>query len=258
MHFESGKIVNKRIIWVDSLRALLIFLVVIGHCIQYSCSNYNHNALFRVIYSFHMPLFMLISGFVSYKTLVNWNVIRRRAVQLLIPFFFYTIVAAFVRWDTNILFETVTYPEKGLWFLWTLFFIVCVNTCAVKIANSLKVHSAIIDLVFLVILFVSGHFIGLFCLATIAKFYLYYSVGLYIRRYESVFLNEKRNAILSFATLLTWGGMVFAGFINTEIGTNTLFKIVMAIMGSIAFVSLFKGKVHYGCSLMQKVGGGVL
>ena len=34
--------------------------------------DFDHNAVFRYIYSFHMPLFMCVSGFVSYKPDINF------------------------------------------------------------------------------------------------------------------------------------------------------------------------------------------
>lgn len=58
---------NKRLYYIDNLRGLLIILVVLGHCIQNLDLDFDHNIVFRYIYSFHMPLFMFISGFVSYK-----------------------------------------------------------------------------------------------------------------------------------------------------------------------------------------------
>ena len=55
---------------IDCIKGILIILVVLGHAIQYaSGSDYMHrglyldNPVFLIIYSFHMPLFALISGF---------------------------------------------------------------------------------------------------------------------------------------------------------------------------------------------------
>ena len=55
---------------LDFAKAILIILVIIGHSLQYSYGNdylssghYFNNHLYRLIYSFHMPLFMMISGY---------------------------------------------------------------------------------------------------------------------------------------------------------------------------------------------------
>lgn len=53
---------NKRIEYIDTLRGFAIFLVTLGHVLENS--GYNKGPLFQFIYSFHMPLFFCISGFV--------------------------------------------------------------------------------------------------------------------------------------------------------------------------------------------------
>lgn len=60
---------KKREEWIDLVRGIAVILVVIGHCIQYmSGPDYDfwHNPVFEFIYSFHMQLFMLISGYAFY------------------------------------------------------------------------------------------------------------------------------------------------------------------------------------------------
>ena len=61
---------KERILYLDVLKAICIVLVVVGHCIQYGSGNgyylekaYFENPMFIFIYSFHMPLFALISGY---------------------------------------------------------------------------------------------------------------------------------------------------------------------------------------------------
>ena len=63
----------KRIEWVDSIKGLAIFTVVVGHCVTdcLSSDSYPESYLFLeslkdFIYIFHMPLFFIISGFVFY------------------------------------------------------------------------------------------------------------------------------------------------------------------------------------------------
>lgn len=54
---------------LNFLRGIAIFLMLWGHSIQY-CDNaqfdFFENTAFKIIYSFHMPLFMLISGYLFY------------------------------------------------------------------------------------------------------------------------------------------------------------------------------------------------
>ena len=55
--------------FINVARGLAIFLMLWGHCIQCCCLgdfDFYENDVFRVIYSFHMPLFMLISGYLFF------------------------------------------------------------------------------------------------------------------------------------------------------------------------------------------------
>jgi len=56
----------KRLIWADSLKGILIVLVVLGHSIQASMmklgGDFLNDYLWNLIYSFHMPAFIAISG----------------------------------------------------------------------------------------------------------------------------------------------------------------------------------------------------
>ena len=55
--------------YINFLRGLAIFLMLWGHSIQFASVgqiDYFENVVFKVIYSFHMPLFMMISGYLFY------------------------------------------------------------------------------------------------------------------------------------------------------------------------------------------------
>lgn len=65
-----GQIPTKRLLSFDALKLFAIYLVIWGHCIQEFNSLPCHEiSMYRYIYSFHMPLFMMISGFFSVSSL---------------------------------------------------------------------------------------------------------------------------------------------------------------------------------------------
>lgn len=80
-----------RNIGFDMTKAFAIYLVLVGHCIQYlSSSDYRDDNLWIFIYSFHMPLFMLVAGYFSassYK-LDFKSLIVKKTKQLIIPMLF--------------------------------------------------------------------------------------------------------------------------------------------------------------------------
>lgn len=58
--------INKnRIEYFDNIKAILIFLVVLGHFANLNRTNLIFGAINNVIYSFHMPVFIFISGYFS-------------------------------------------------------------------------------------------------------------------------------------------------------------------------------------------------
>jgi len=66
---------NKRDLTLDLAKGILIVLVVLGHSIQFSLgtvwtlsNQFYYDIVFKTIYSFHMPLFMLISGYLFYNS----------------------------------------------------------------------------------------------------------------------------------------------------------------------------------------------
>lgn len=73
---------NHRINWVDQVKGITIFLVVYGH-------NFPFNE--KYIYSFHMPLFIMIAGFFHPKT-ANLNSIKKRVTSILIPYFIWSLL----------------------------------------------------------------------------------------------------------------------------------------------------------------------
>lgn len=118
-----------RIIELDYLKGIGIFLVVLGHTIllQNALST-KYVILARFIYSFHMPLFFIASGIISgLQRNLQCNIVKT-AKKLLIPYFFWSFVyiILFAIQNKVSLLERVyaTITCRGiapLWFLATLF-----------------------------------------------------------------------------------------------------------------------------------------
>lgn len=89
--------------YLDILKAVTILLVVIGHSIQYGGGMENltggyflYNPVFIFIYSFHMPLFMLVSGYLFAFSCKNksWlELLISKSKQILIPLFSWSCVS---------------------------------------------------------------------------------------------------------------------------------------------------------------------
>lgn len=63
---------KQRLIWADSLKGWLMILVILGHAIQtIMLEDCNNDHVWNIIYSFHMPAFMAVSGWFAYRQKQN-------------------------------------------------------------------------------------------------------------------------------------------------------------------------------------------
>ena len=75
---------SKRIEYIDIARGIGILLVVMGHNDFAVVSPF----LYKLIYSFHMPLFFFLSGYFLNSATGFWPFVKKRFNALLKPFFF--------------------------------------------------------------------------------------------------------------------------------------------------------------------------
>lgn len=124
----------------DAIKAIAIFLVILGHCIQYlSGIDYWNDKLFQFIYSFHMPLFFMISGFffASNMKLSIWEFLRKKGLSLLLPCFVWAIVYSFLHFQSwSVLVKGIFIPAHWpFWFFKGLFLVQLTAYLSMKIAE---------------------------------------------------------------------------------------------------------------------------
>ncbi len=115
----------ERYLALDNARFVLIALVVVGHLLEQLIDTGPWaDALYRWIYLFHMPGFILISGALSKRTLTRRRLVGL-ATGLLLPYvIFQTLYPA---WDA-LLFQGNDWSQGYLtpyWLLWYLPSLVC-------------------------------------------------------------------------------------------------------------------------------------
>lgn len=100
-YLQQNDAVN-RIKWLDIAKAFAVYLVLLGHIIRFN------NCLFRIIFSFHMPAFIIFAGYTLKITNVNFKTfLIKKAKALLIPFFAFTLTGI-------ILTELFPCPHVGM------------------------------------------------------------------------------------------------------------------------------------------------
>ncbi len=113
---------QERLSYLDLLKGFAIFLVVMGHFLAWTFpadANRGFYPLFvkNVIYSFHMPLFFFVSGYLvdlkrkEWKFGVGVAVIWKRVQTLLLPGLTFLVIlyartgAIYFEWFLKVLFE---------------------------------------------------------------------------------------------------------------------------------------------------------
>lgn len=196
----------------DKIRGVAIVLVVLGHAIQWSYEDMCHVDLFNIIYSFHMPLFMFISGLVAYKKdrIINYVWLKKKFINLVLPFFSWIFLHFMFDHDYNgglisYCFLALKSPDYGYWFLWVLFLLCTVTYVSAIIANGLKIkHSEIITIFILVVIYLGYsclniRYLGIPLLLRHAK---YYFAGYYMRKYKDTI--KRYVLLLGVVCGLTW------------------------------------------------------
>lgn len=119
---------KKRDHYFDNAKFILIFLVVFGHFIRpFIDDSAFIDSLYKLIYTFHMPAFILISGYFA-KGFKEKGYILKITKKILLPYVIfqslYSVYYFFLYSEKELDMSFVTFfePEWSLWFLLSLFF----------------------------------------------------------------------------------------------------------------------------------------
>ena len=105
---------------MDNLRFLMIVCVVFGHMLETIEGDTDVTGIYRFIYSFHMPVFIFISGFFA-RFRPN-TVVRKILLPYVIFHVIYVVFDFFVIKDKEGFNLQFSKPYWLLWYLLTLFF----------------------------------------------------------------------------------------------------------------------------------------
>ena len=156
MIYESGK----RVAFVDIMKAITIFLVVLGH--TPICSAW----LIRWIYAFHMPAFFAVYGMTydaeihKQRKFLSWDFIISKAKRLLVPCFIWGIIyasfsiksVALVLWGSQASLKAAS-SLTSIWFLSCMFLCVIAFEILMWALSKLKTSIKAIVLAALAIVF---------------------------------------------------------------------------------------------------------
>lgn len=166
---------EKRNHYLDIVKGIAIFLMVLGHCIQNGngADFFNSQAFWRdpitiFIYSFHMPLFMLVSGYLLHYTISKRSFIQslsnkvKHLLKPIILFNIYNYIIVNTSYIDNSFYSVINLKDlifkifDGYWFLWAvLLFSVLVIFIRRFFKDNIIIYISIFILLFFALTFYS-------------------------------------------------------------------------------------------------------
>lgn len=139
--------------YVDVVRGLAMLMVVLGHTMTTSVSKSENSVLLNIIWTLQMPLFILISGYVTryskeIKTIQSYfGFIRKRTFSYLVPWISWTIlIKAFLYQNYKFLNPRFILwnMDSGYWFLFTIWTIALIYGTAEYLSSKVVTNSNVL------------------------------------------------------------------------------------------------------------------
>lgn len=249
---------NKRNKFIDFVRGIAILFVLWGHAIQYSCLetfDCFDNKVFLFIYSFHMPLFMMVSGYLFYVSFTKRplkELLIHRTQNLLQPIiiwgliYYYTATGPKIivhrEWES--LFSGAWLPTiRGYWFLWSILGAAIPTSIAFKSSRKGHGFSTVIILCGMVFASILPN-----C-ANNLYLYPYFIIGFLCSKYKDRIKCLRQYRYL---TVLLFIGLLFffqkehliyvSGLYSFQID---VFRWIIGLLGSISVIVVCFDLVHY-------------
>ena len=263
---------KKRYTQIDICKGIGIILVILGHALkQTGSSNQFLQIVISIIYSFHMPLFFILSGFVSLKILYLADTKQRlayigqRAKRLLIPYVVMSLLYIPLKiWMSSYAIVPYTLgdtwriligdsPNTVVWFLFILFLCSAAAALVVRMENMAPVLAA-------AILFSAASYIMDWQIR-FPRYFFYFLVGLWVRRYYDSWdavLQDAKAVVGSIALFIAGNvmGWFFGGlwFMLTALTGSHLILAFASWIEWKADVLDRRGHVHYAEELPDGKG----
>lgn len=261
---------------INIMRGILAVLVVLGHVVTQleltdSWEYKIFNILGKCIYSFHMPMFFVISGFVSvhilrYNTLeMKLNFIKKKFLRLMVPYFtmggiyfpFKVLLNKISRTDYSVRdFWKILIgenPDGALWFLYALF-LISVLICMISTENNFHLIMAVSLILYISSWIFSFPFI---LLKYLADYLFFYILGMYIRlHYDESLRNikySKKMPLMGMASCIVY---IVGNILSCYYGIK-ITHIVTALSGtflvwliSLVVVNKRESRINKYCNLL--------
>ena len=262
---------------VDIIRGFAMLLVVLGHTLSGSTANFNDTFLFQVIWTLQMPLFIIISGYVTKysKPLTArdklWVFVKKRTLAYILPWAVWSfVIRGLIFQQTNYLDIKwlLWHMDSGYWFLATIWTINMIYGLADYDSNKISkcttwnmlIHLTLCG-VGMIVLGVIGYIAGLsfFCIKLTLYYIPIYLLGYLYGQLQDKFLALKKssslvNGVITIS-LVIWLTMILRFNFHDDNGDALIIvlRFITSLFGCISIIGLFIGIYSSGNKLLQLV-----
>ena len=276
---------SNRYFFLDLAKGVAIILMLYGHCIQYCCAgsevDFFENIVFKTIYSFHMPLFMLISGYLFYFSFRKRDLkelLIHRVQSLVQPIIFGGLfmflitdgpIAIIKGKFSNLFSGGWFYEGSAIWFLWSVLAASVVVAVICKRVNGAWRQLILLLLATIVVAFFPNSTVNIFM-------YPYFILGfffaknkeniprwLYKSRYSSLVLFPLMLCLYEKKHYIYTTGIYSDKYSLGEIIGIDLYRWLIGLVGSIFVLTLLnlvykrhicKANKHLISTMLAKIG----
>jgi fucose 4-O-acetylase-like acetyltransferase len=244
--------VLNREIWVDICKGIGIILVVIGHAERglysagFEADSYSVTTLDNLIYSFHMPLFFILSGLFIEKSKLNLQgLFVRRFWGIFYPYLVWSLMQGFIEVQASSYKNETTsmesvlnllwQPRAQFWFLYVLFF----SSLFFSAMRSMRVKTSWFCLTCFFLALFSEIIAGkLWVLNKVIYYSFFLSLGAYMGSSSTSWFSSKvsQNIFALLGLLVTVMG-VFMVLPYVSRMEKTFFSVIIALSGSLAVIA---------------------
>lgn len=237
-----------RLNWLDIARGIGIILVVIGHVgegiiqAELNYPNWMEN-LVKSIYTFHMPLFFIMSGFLFQPSFqkVPDHFIRIKTGTILYPYLVWSIIQTVIEVvlssytnkgiSINELYEILWQPRAHFWYLHALFIICIINYLLFRYIPR---YAVLIGIGLSFVRFLPFDYAGYWMIPLHNLFYFNIGILLWQNRNKILHHLHDYKRMAGFSILFFLGQ---AWYLQSEISTY-LIGVALALLGSFWVLSL--------------------
>lgn len=254
---------NKRIEWLDYVRAWGIIFIIFAHALSPS------NPIRVWLYSFHVPLFFFVSGYIfnpkKYQNITSF--LKRKFKILIVPYIFYAAIAIpflFIYFgETNFLNVVLKFLLQqrywAFWFITVIFLVELIAYMYLRNKNTMK-NIAILIILSAIINVIYHHFTTKFLIWNLDLVPLvlpFFLAGFIFQNYPKMILKRSWLITILLANIL----FTFLNYKTNNYGVDIYYNIygsylyfMAASLSGVVFVFFLIKNLNFRIKLLSKVG----